>query len=291
VLSRCTWALNASAVQDDDVIASAQRGMQNFVPARLASLFTSRGNRDSEDGTALLRSSAESSQDGTEQREDNVVVDITREEVAEEEERDGVRAHRIDGNGGDPDEARTSRANRTECNGASTSLSDQISPAGFSGRTDSSVNCLICLDPIDVTDTRNVVTLGCSCKGPAALRHKACLDQWLTVKGDTTCDVCGGEMNVPLPPPPPVPGFVVFPELEHSFEVQWGTFSRYLWHNAIAVVIYCFVLALIMDIPLHIAMLIALVVLVMIFLRYVMSVCVNTIARRPVLTFQVPETS
>lgn len=88
-----------------------------------------------------------------------------------------------------------------------------------------------------------------------------------------------------------IPGFVVFPELEHTFEVQWGTFSRYLWHNAIAVIVYCFVLALIMDIPLHIALLIALIVLTMILLRYAVSVGINSIARRTILSFQVPDTA
>jgi hypothetical protein len=88
-----------------------------------------------------------------------------------------------------------------------------------------------------------------------------------------------------------IPGFVVFPELEHTFEVQWATFSRYLWHNAVAVIVYCFVLALIMDIPLHIALLIAVIVLVLILLRYAVSVIINSIARRTVLSFQVPETT
>lgn len=163
--------------------------------------------------------------------------------------------------------------------------------ARSSTSSDASATCLICLDSLDPTDTRNTVHLGCMCKGAAAYRHKACLDQWLTVKGDTKCDVCGAEMKVPLPPPPPVPGYVIFPDLDHGFETQWATFGRYVWQNAVAVVVYCVVLALIMDIPLQIAMMIAAFVLAMIMVRYAVSVAVNSIAGRTILAFQVPETS
>lgn len=163
--------------------------------------------------------------------------------------------------------------------------------ARSSTSSDASATCLICLDSLDPTDARNTVHLGCMCKGAAAYRHKACLDQWLTVKGDTKCDVCGAEMKVPLPPPPPVPGYVIFPDLDHGFETQWATFGRYIWQNAVAVVVYCVVLALIMDIPLQIAMMIAVFVLAMIMVRYAVSVAVNSIAGRTILAFQVPETS
>lgn len=163
--------------------------------------------------------------------------------------------------------------------------------AGSSVSSDSSMTCLICLEPIDPTDTQGVVHMGCMCKGAAAYRHKDCLDEWLRVKGNTTCDVCGADMKVEMPPPPPVPGYVIFPDLDHGFETQWATFGRYVWQNAVAVVVYCIVLALIMDIPLQIAMLIAAFVLAMIMVRYVVSVAVNSIAGRTVLAFQVPETS
>ena len=117
---------------------------------------------------------------------------------------------------------------------------------------------MICLEALDTADTRNVVSLGCQCKGTAAYRHRDCINRWLTVKGDTVCDVCGAPMaSVSLPPPPPVPGYVVFPELEHTFTVQWETFGRYLWHNAVAVFVYCLVLALLMDIRISVALLIA----------------------------------
>lgn len=258
--------------------------MQSFVPSSLAALFSGRREpRDSEDGQ-LLAGTAESSPTHENREDDSdVVIRIAQGAGGQAGDGHGVQGSSIPKHRRSPAKADSSAAEGSPSD-------EEDGQQGISARTDSTVNCLICLDPIDPTDTRNVVTLGCSCKGPSALRHKACLDQWLTVKGDTCCDVCGAEMNVPLPPPPPIPGFVVFPELEHTFEVQWGTFSRYLWHNAIAVIVYCFVLALIMDIPLHIALLIALIVLVMILLRYAVSVGINTIARRTILSFQVPDT-
>lgn len=254
--------------------------MRSFVPSSLAALFTtSREARDSDDGSALLHANTAESTPIHDDRDEDSDVVVSLSEQADEQQA-------VPGSSSQPQSP--AKPGHSAVDGPS---SDAEEPQLVSTRTDSSVNCLICLDPIDPTDTRNVVVLGCSCKGPSALRHKSCLDQWLTVKGDTRCDVCGAEMNVPLPPPPPIPGFVVFPELEHTFEVQWGTFSRYLWHNAVAVIVYCFVLALIMDIPLHIALLIALVVLVMILLRYAVSVGINTIARRTILSFQVPDTA
>lgn len=258
--------------------------MRSFVPSSLAALFTSREEaRDSDDGSALLHA-AESSPTHDDRAEDSdVVVSISQGAGEGGQDAPGLVGSSSPTHGDAPTKP-------SSPSGGSPS-DEEDAQQGISARTDSSINCLICLDPIDPLDSRNVVTLGCSCKGPSALRHKSCLDQWLTVKGDTRCDVCGAEMHVPLPPPPPIPGFVVFPELEHTFEVQWGTFSRYLWHNAIAVIVYCFVLALIMDIPLHIALLIALIVLVMIVLRYAVSVGINSIARRTILSFQVPDTA
>lgn len=97
--------------------------------------------------------------------------------------------------------------------------------------------------------------------------------------------------SVSLPPPPPIPGYVVFPDLDHSFEVQWETFGRYLWHNAVAVFVYCLVLALLMDIKVYVAALIALFVICLVMARYAISVGVNTLARRTVLSFQAPESS
>jgi hypothetical protein len=166
------------------------------------------------------------------------------------------------------------------------------SPKRTRSRSDSLPSCLICLEVMDIADKANVVALGCRCKGAAAYRHKECLDRWLIVKGNTTCDVCGEAMiSVQLPPPPPVPGYVVFPELEHSFEVQWETFWRYLWHNAVAVIVYCLVLALLMDIKIYVAALIAAMVISLVILRYILSVAANTFAQRTVLSFQAPETS
>lgn len=178
--------------------------------------------------------------------------------------------------------------------GASVSslASDASSPRQARSRSDSLPQCLICLENMNVADKASVVALGCQCKGAAAYRHQECLDRWLLVKGNTTCDVCGEPMTaVRLPPPPPVPGYVVFPDLEHSFEVQWETFGRYLWHNAVAVVVYCLVLALLMDIKIYVAALIAILVIMLVIARYVVSVAANTIARRTVLSFQAPETS
>ena len=92
--------------------------------------------------------------------------------------------------------------------------SGSASPSGSSARgadrTGSLPTCLICLEVMDTSDAGSVVSLGCQCKGVAAFRHRECLDRWLTVKGDTLCDVCGAPMaSVRLPPPPPVPGYVV----------------------------------------------------------------------------------
>ena len=83
----------------------------------------------------------------------------------------------------------------------------------------------------------------------------------------------------------------VFPDLDHSFEVQWEAFGRYLWHNAVAVFVYCLVLALLMDIKIYVAGLIAVCVILLVVARYALSVAVNSMARRTVLSFQAPESS
>jgi hypothetical protein len=159
-------------------------------------------------------------------------------------------------------------------------------------RTDSLPACLICLEVMDISDTADIAKLGCQCKGAAAYRHQECLNRWLHVKGDTLCDICGTQMaSVSLPPPPPVPGYVVFPDLEHTFEVQWETFGRYLWHNAVAVFVYCLVLALLMDIKIIVAAMIAGAVISLVVLRYLVSVAVNSFFGHTVLSFQTPEMS
>ena len=90
------------------------------------------------------------------------------------------------------------------------SVSPSASSAPGADRTGSLPTCLICLEVMDTSDASPVVSLGCQCKGSAAFRHRECLDRWLTFKGDTLCDVCGAPMaSVRLPPPPPVPGYVV----------------------------------------------------------------------------------
>ena len=94
---------------------------------------------------------------------------------------------------------------------------------------------------------------------------------------------------VTLPPPPPVPGYVVFPDLEHTFEVQWEAFGRYLWANAVAAFVYCLILAMLMSVPIYVALVIAAFVIFLVLARYVLSVAVNSIFRRPVMTFQTPE--
>eukprot|EP00892_Ulva_mutabilis_P001901 jgi/Ulvmu1/11711/UM008_0122.1 len=264
------------------------------------------GNRrHSEDGDALLRSAqqelrAESAEASHENPEPDLVLDLSTGAGGASASRDVEDANpetpraRTADDSAAPDGELAAEEEITKVSTAS-SVSEQgtasLHSAGSSLSSDASATCLICLDSLDPSDARNTVHLGCMCKGAAAYRHKACLDQWLNVKGDTKCDVCGAEMKVPLPPPPPVPGYVIFPDLEHTFETQWATFGRYVWQNAVAVVVYCVVLALIMDIPLQIAMLIAAFVLAMIVLRYGVSVAVNSIAGRTVLSFQVPESS
>ena len=191
-----------------------------------------------------------------------------------------------------PDAVRVEIERRSSGASVASLASAASSPGAARSRSDSLPQCLICLEAMNVADKAAVVALGCQCKGAAAYRHHECLDRWLLVKGNTTCDVCGEAMTaVRLPPPPPVPGYVVFPDLEHSFEVQWETFGRYLWHNAVAVVVYCLVLALLMDIKIYVAALIAILVIMLVVARYVISVAANTIARRTVLSFQAPESS
>lgn len=264
------------------------------------------GNRrHSDDGDALLRSfqpevRAESAEPAHDNAEADLVLDLSADA------RGGSASRSVDEADPETPRARTSAdttipdvepapeeeiSKVAPASSAASRSSDALRNAGSSISSDASATCLICLDSLDPSDARNTVHLGCMCKGAAAYRHKSCLDQWLNVKGDTKCDVCGAEMKVPLPPPPPVPGYVIFPELEHTFETQWATFGRYIWQNAVAVVVYCVVLALIMDIPLQIAMLIAAFVLAMIVLRYAVSVAVNSIAGRTMLSFQVPESS
>lgn len=177
--------------------------MRSFVPSSLAALFSGRREpRDSEDGQ-LLAGTAESSPTH-EDREDDSDVVVSIAQGAGGQAGDG---HGVPGSSSPTHRRSPTKADSSAAEGSASSSNAEDGQQGISARTDSTVNCLICLDPIDPTDTRNVVTLGCSCKGPSALRHKACLDQWLTVKGDTCCDVCGAEMNVPLPPPPPVRAF------------------------------------------------------------------------------------
>lgn len=174
-------------------VPQPERGMRSFVPSSLAALFTtSREARDSDDGSALLHANTAESTPIHDDRDEDSDVVVSLSEQADEQQA-------VPGSSSRPQSP--AKPGQSAVDGPS---SDAEEPQLVSTRTDSSVNCLICLDPIDPTDTRNVVVLGCSCKGPSALRHKSCLDQWLTVKGDTRCDVCGAEMNVPLPPPPPV---------------------------------------------------------------------------------------
>lgn len=263
------------------------------------------GRRRSEDGAALLRSAPpEVNADGAQPSHDNseseVVIPLSTEvrgasaSSSLQDPRPETPEARTgdDSTAPDVDPGSVEEINKDT---ATPSTADYVSvglqSASSSIASDASATCLICLDSLDRADARNTVHLGCMCKGAAAYRHKVCLNQWLSVKGDTKCDICGAEMKVPLPPPPPVPGYVIFPELEHTFETQWATFGKYVWQNAVAVVVYCVVLALIMDIPLQIAMLIAGFVLAMIMVRYAVSVAVNSIAGRTVLSFQVPESS
>lgn len=259
-----------------------------------------------EDADALLRHArevrSESAEPSQGDAQSDVVLDISSgargassSRSIDEADTDAEPSRTCTSNDKDVDDAVVAEAQEiSEAPGAQAEFDDaksDLHSAPSSMSSDASATCLICLDSLDPSDVRNTVHLGCMCKGAAAYRHKACLDQWLTVKGDTKCDVCGVEMKVPLPPPPPVPGYVIFPDLDHAFETQWTTFGRYVWQNAVAVVVYCVVLALIMDIPLQIAMLIAAFVLAMIMVRYAVSVAVNSIAGRTVLAFQVPETS
>lgn len=267
-------------------------------------LFNS--SQQGEDADALLRNAREVHSESAEpshgDAQSEIVLDIS------SGARGASTSRSVDEPDTDSEPSRAPTSNVTDGDDASAEEAEEISQAPpaqnapddassslhsahSSVSSDASATCLICLDSLDPSDTRATVHLGCMCKGAAAYRHKACLDQWLTVKGDTTCDVCGAEMKVPLPPPPPVPGYVVFPDLDHAFETQWAMFGRYVWQNAVAVVVYCVVLALIMDVPLQIAMMIAAFVLAMIMVRYAISVAVNSIAGRTVLTFQVPETS
>lgn len=76
-----------------------------------------------------------------------------------------------------------------------------------------------------------------------------------------------------------------------TLQVQWETFRRYLAHNTLAVFVYCLVLALLMDIKIYVAALIAASVIALVLTRYALSVAVNSMARRTVLSFQAPENS
>lgn len=72
-------------------------------------------------------------------------------------------------------------------------------------------------------------------------------------------------------------------------QVQWETFGKYLWHNMVAIVVYCVVFALVMDIRLYVALLIAASMICLLLVRYVVTVAINTLARRTVLSFQAPD--
>ena len=64
--------------------------------------------------------------------------------------------------------------------------------------------CLICLEPLPTEEfeSGHAIRLDCQCKGDAALRHRACAQKWVDIKGDLTCDVCRTPIANLNPPQP-----------------------------------------------------------------------------------------
>ncbi|GAX84325.1 hypothetical protein CEUSTIGMA_g11747.t1 [Chlamydomonas eustigma] len=62
--------------------------------------------------------------------------------------------------------------------------------------------CRICLEE----DTAGNLESPCGCAGTQRWAHRACIQRWVTEKGNLKCEVCGqeykGEYDVPPPPPP-----------------------------------------------------------------------------------------